>query len=86
MTCNECEIVRARSSIGPVSTTCPKCIYCAARRIQFIQRRMQIGKAEKVNRCREALQEAINWGHAEDKVRQLAKLDVWAVEPARKGK
>ena len=83
MTCNECTTVRTHCAIGPVSTTCPQCIHCAARRIQFIQRRMQISKDAKVQKCKEALAEAIEWGHAEGRVRELAKSTNWAVEPAK---
>lgn len=84
MTCPECATVRTHGSLGRVSVTCPKCIYCAARRIQFIQRVMKVSKDDKVKRCREALKEAMDWGHAEAEVRRLAKLTNWAVEPAKK--
>ncbi|MBF5007615.1 hypothetical protein [Diaphorobacter caeni] len=45
---------------------------------------MKVSKDTKVAKCREALQEAMDWGHAETEIRRLAKLDAWAVEPAKK--
>ena len=90
MTCPECTALRAHTAaqykagpVGKSSVTCPKCIYCAARRIQFVQRVMKVSKDDKVKRCREALQEAMDWGHAEQQVRQLAKSTDWACEPVR---
>ena len=83
MTCEACKDIRTHLGTGPIEMGFPNCIHCAARRIQFIQRRMQISKEAKVQKCREALTEAVSWGHAEGRIRELAKSTNWAVEPAK---
>ena len=83
MTCEACKDIRTHSGTGPIEMGFPNCTNCAARRIQFIQRRMQISKEAKVQKCKEALAEAIEWGHAEARIRELAKSTNWAVEPVK---
>lgn len=58
------------------------CLYCSARRIQYVQRSMQLPPAKKAERCRKALAQAMETGLTEDRIRAMAKLAAWAVEPA----
>lgn len=64
------------------------CLHCAARRIQYIQRRLQIAPSAKPERCRTALAQAVELGLPEAEIRRLAKLPGWALEPesAAKGR
>ena len=57
------------------------CLYCAARRIQFIQRRLNLAPDDKRNRCRTALADAMANGLPELEIRRMAKLPEWQVMP-----
>lgn len=62
------------------------CLHCAARRIQYIQRRLPLGPSQKAERCRLALSQALSLGLPEAEIRSMAKLAAWQVEPqGRKG-
>ena len=56
------------------------CIYCAARRIQFIQRRLNLAPDDKRNRCRTALAQAMELGLPEVEIRRMAKLPEWQLQ------
>lgn len=55
------------------------CLHCAARRIQFIQRRLNLAPDDKRNRCRTALADAMANGLSELEIRRMAKLPGWQV-------
>ena len=55
------------------------CLHCAARRIQFIQRRLNLAPDVKRNRCRTALADAMALGLPELEIRRMAKLPEWQV-------
>lgn len=57
------------------------CLYCAARRIQFIQRTLRLGPTETRDRCRKALADAMALGLPELEIRRMAKLPAWQVAP-----
>ena len=57
------------------------CLHCAARRIQFIQRRLNLAPDDKRNRCRKALADAMALGLPELEIRRMAKLAAWQVAP-----
>ena len=57
------------------------CLHCAARRIQFIQRRLNLAPDVKRNRCRTALADAMELGLPEPEIRRMAKLAAWQVAP-----
>ena len=57
------------------------CIHCAARRIQYIQRRLPLSPDDKRNRCRKALADAMALGLPELEIRRMAKLAAWQVTP-----
>ena len=57
------------------------CLPCAARRIQFIQRRLNLAPDDKRNRCRTALAQAMELGLPEQEIRRMAKLPEWQVMP-----
>ena len=57
------------------------CLHCAARRIQFIQRRLNLAPDDKRNRCRKALADAMALGLPELEIRRMAKLAAWHVAP-----
>ena len=55
------------------------CLPCAARRIQFIQRSLNLAPDDKRNRCRKALADAMALGLPEPEIRRMAKLAAWQV-------
>ncbi len=57
------------------------CLYCAARRIQYIQRRLPLSLDDKRNRCRKALADAMALGLPELEIRRMAKLAAWQLAP-----
>ena len=57
------------------------CLPCAARRIQFIQRRLNLAPDDKRNRCRKALADAMALGLPEVEIRRMAKLAAWQLAP-----
>ena len=57
------------------------CLYCAARRIQYLQRTLRLGESATRDRCRAALAQAMALGLLEVEIRRMAKLPEWQVEP-----
>lgn len=57
------------------------CLHCAARRIQYIQRRLPLSLDDKRNRCRKALNQALELGLPEKEIRDMAKLSAWQLAP-----
>lgn len=57
------------------------CLYCAARRIQFIQRTLRLGPTETRDRCRTALAQAVALGLPDPEIRRMAKLAAWQLAP-----
>ena len=55
------------------------CLHCAARRIQFIQRCLNLAPDDKRNRCRAALADAVANGLPDLEIRRMAKLPEWQV-------
>ena len=56
------------------------CLHCAARRIQFIQRRLNLALDDKRNRCRSALADAMALGLPEQEIRAMAKRPEWQLQ------
>ena len=56
------------------------CLHCAARRIQFIQRRLNLAPDDKRNRCRTALAQAMALGLPEQEIRAMAKKPEWQLQ------
>ena len=56
------------------------CLHCAARRIQFIQRRLNLAPDVKRNRCRTALAQAMALGLPEQEIRAMAKRPEWQLQ------
>ena len=56
------------------------CLHCAARRIQFIQRRLNLAPDVKRNRCRTALADAMALGLPEQEIRAMAKRPEWQLQ------
>ncbi len=74
--CNE-----ARSAPESYRMFADYCLYCAARRIQYIQRRLPLSLDDKRNRCRKALADAMALGLPEPEIRRMAKLAAWQLAP-----
>lgn len=79
MTCEACN--EARSAPESYRMFADYCLHCAARRIQFIQRRLNLAPDDKRNRCRTALAQAMELGLPEPEIRRMAKLAAWQVAP-----
>ena len=56
------------------------CLHFAARRIQFIQRRLNLAPDDKRNRCRAALADAMALGLPEQEIRAMAKKPEWQLQ------
>ena len=56
------------------------CLHCAARRIQFSQRRLNLAPDVKRNRCRTALADAMALGLPEAQIRAMAKKPEWQLQ------
>jgi len=56
------------------------CLHCAARRIQFIQRRLNLAPDDKRTRCRTALAQAMALGLPEQEIRAMAKKPEWQLQ------
>ena len=56
------------------------CLHCAARRIQYIQRRLNLAPDDKRNRCRTALADAMALGLPEQEIRAMAKKPEWQLQ------
>lgn len=84
MTCEACN--DARTSPEHSRLFAEGCLFCAARRIQYIQRRLPLAPSQKAERCRLALGQAMALGLPEAEIRSMAKRAEWQVEPqGRKG-
>jgi len=60
------------------------CLFCAARRIQYLQRTLRLGTTNTQARCRTALKQAMALGLPEADIRRMAKLPAWQLAPAAK--
>ena len=56
------------------------CLHCAARRIQYIQRRLNLAPDAIRNRCRTALAQAMELGLPEAEIRAMAKKTEWQLQ------
>ena len=85
--CEECSKIRQHFMRDPFLKQTPMheptCIYCGARAIQWIQRRVKGGREVVAERCRTVLALWLQFGHDEQRLRQLAKKQEWAVAPER---
>lgn len=57
------------------------CLHCAARRIQYIQRRLNLAPDAIRTRCRTALAQAMELGLPEAEIRSMAKRAEWQLAP-----
>ena len=73
--CNE-----ARSTPESYRLFADYCLYCAARRIQYIQRRLPLSLDDKRNRCRTALAQAMELGLPGQEIRAMAKKPEWQLQ------
>ena len=78
MTCSTCN--EARSAPEHYRMFADYCLHCAARRIQFIQRRLNLAPDDKRNRCRTALADAVALGLPEQEIRAMAKKPEWQLQ------
>ena len=60
------------------------CLHCAARRIQYIQRRLNLAPDDKRTRCRTALAQAMELGLPEAEIRAMAKKTEWQLQQPAK--
>lgn len=74
--CNE-----ARSAPESYRMFADYCLYCAARRIQYIQRRLNLAPEATRTRCRTALAQVMELGLPEQEIRRMAKLAAWQLAP-----
>ena len=79
MTCHCCN--EAREAPQHHRFFAEGCLHCAARRIQYIQRRLPLSLDDKRNRCRKALADAMALGLPELEIRRMAKLAAWQLAP-----
>ena len=56
------------------------CLHCAARRIQFIQRCLNLAPDAIRTRCRTALAQAMALGLPEQEIRAMAKRPEWQLQ------
>ena len=56
------------------------CLHCAARRIQYIQRRLNLAPDAIRARCRTALADAMALGLPEQEIRAMAKKPEWQLQ------
>lgn len=78
MTCEACN--EARSAPESYRMFAEGCLHCAARRIQYIQRRLPLSPEDKRNRCRKALSDAMALGLPELEIRRMAKKPEWQLQ------
>lgn len=79
MTCETCN--EARSAPEHYRLFADGCLHCAARRIQYIQRRLALPPNKKAERCRFALSQALALGLPEESIRSMAKRAEWQLAP-----
>ena len=56
------------------------CLHCAARRIQYLQRSLNLAPDAIRTRCRTALADAMALGLPEQEIRAMAKLAEWQLQ------
>ena len=56
------------------------CLYCAARRIQYLQRTLRLAPSVTRDRCRAALADAVANGLPEQEIRAMAKRPEWQLQ------
>lgn len=78
MTCSTCN--DARPAPEHYRLFAEGCIYCAARRIQYIQRRLNLAQDAIRTRCRTALAQAMALGLPEQEIRAMAKRPEWQLQ------
>jgi predicted nucleic acid-binding Zn-ribbon protein len=78
MTCSTCN--DARPAPEHYRLFAEGCIHCAARRIQYIQRRLNLAPDAIRNRCRTALADAMALGLPEQEIRAMAKRPEWQLQ------
>ena len=79
MTCHCCN--EAREAPKHHRFFADGCLYCAARRIQYLQRTLRLGESATRGRCRAALAQAMALGLPELEIRRMAKLAAWQLAP-----
>lgn len=85
MTCEVC--TEAREAPESCRMFADYCLYCAARRIQYLKRVLFSDDdkphivAKRQARCRTALQQAIALGLPEAQIRAMAKRPEWQLAP-----
>ena len=57
-----------------------RCLHCAARRIQFIQRTLRLAPSVTRDRCRAALADAVALNLPEQEIRAMAKRPEWQLQ------
>ncbi|PUA95498.1 hypothetical protein C8C99_0298 [Acidovorax sp. 107] len=81
MTCHCCN--DARPDPANYRLFADGCLHCAARRIQYIQRRLPLDQQTKAARCRSALAQALELGLPEAEIRSMAKRAEWQLAPVK---
>ena len=76
--CTCCD--EARSAPESYRMFAEGCLHCAARRIQYIQRRLNLAPDDKRTRCRTALAQAMELGLPEAEIRAMAKKTEWQLQ------
>lgn len=84
MTCSTCNEARAAPEYSRLFAQ--GCLYCAARRIQYLQRVLFKGDKKHIvdkrqERCRKALADAVADGLNGPQVRELARKAAWQLAP-----
>ena len=57
-----------------------RCLHCAARRIQYLQRTLRLAPSVTRDRCRAALADAMALGLPEQEIRAMAKRPEWQLQ------
>ena len=78
MTCRCCN--DARPDPASYRLFADGCLHCAARRIQYIQRRLNLAPDAIRTRCRTALAQAMALGLPEAQIRAMAKKPEWQLQ------
>lgn len=78
MTCTCCD--EARQAPEHYRQFADGCLHCAARRIQYIQRRLNLAPDAIRTRCRTALAQAMALGLPEAQIRAMAKKPEWQLQ------
>ena len=78
MTCEACN--DARPDPASYRFFAEGCLHCAARRIQYIQRSLNLAPDAIRTRCRTALAQAMELGLPEQEIRAMAKRPEWQLQ------